>query len=204
MEQAVDVGYYSREFYVDFLFVARGTVPVRIRNFSSSCPCTAVAMEKTIYYPGQKGIVTAVYKYAAQSEEPSVQTVEVLTDRSARAILLKIVPKRSGTGIWAERPDLRWIGGQDRAPLSFLVEIAPSLRDRTLLVALVGGDGDWRAQTEALTPPGRHRVTVTPVKVHPRAAALRLGLGAGTAETTAAASVATTTLRLLPNEPDPP
>ncbi len=157
--RVVEVGYYPREFFVDFLFEARGKGAVSIRNFSSTCPCTTVAAERTVYYPGQKGLVAVIYSYRGDSA-PDVQVVRVTTDQSPRPQLLQILPRRPDGGLWVERQELRWAGAPSRLAQQVQVEVAPELQGRTPIVELKSTG--WQASVEPLEPAGRFRITVQP------------------------------------------
>lgn len=185
IEHRVEVGYYPRPFVLDFLFRVTGDAPVTIRNFSTSCPCTTVAMERTNYFPGQTGVITALYDYRG-GETLEVQIVEVRTNRSARPQLLRIVPHRATVGLWAERDELRWLGGAHQRSQSFDVEIAPQSQERAPRV-MVDGAG-WTTTIAPLEPLGRYRVTVTPLEDHPPAAELIVRLADPAPETTSGAT----------------
>ena len=161
-ERVLEVGYYRREYFLEFLFTTEGAGAVRIKNFSSSCPCTTIAMEKTSYYPGEKGMVAAVYDYAGEVAEPPVQIVHVLTDRAPQPILLRVVPRRSATGIWVERKELRWIGNQPRQPQAVEVEVAPEFAELALVAETTSSRDQWTVQVERLASKGRHRLLITP------------------------------------------
>jgi hypothetical protein len=170
-EQVVMAGFLPRPFIVDFVFTVEGDSPVTLGNFSTSCPCTSVALERRHYYPGQKGVITSLYEYRGQ-ENPEVQVIEVWTEGARRPQLLRIVPQRPAGSIWAERSAVRWLAGNIRDPQSFDVEVATVRADEPPRVEVTSSA--WRAELHRTEVAGRFRITVTPMHDAPPAAQLVL------------------------------
>lgn len=158
--RTVDVGYYPRDFFIDFLFEARGEGAVSIRSSTSTCPCTTVATDRTVYYPGQKGVIAVIYGYRGGPGAPEPQGVRVATDRSPQAQTLQIIPRQTATGLWVDRHELRWTGAAAQSAQPIEVEVSPTLAGRIPIVDLpVAG---WKASVDAMEPTGKYRITIQP------------------------------------------
>lgn len=180
--RTVDVGFYPRDFFIDFLFEARGEGAVSIRSSTSTCPCTTVATDRTVYYPGQKGIIAVIYGYRGGPAVPETQVVRVFTDRAPHPQVLKVIPQPAASGLWVERHELHWTGTPTGSAQRVDVELSPALADRTPIVGLpVSG---WKATVEPLEPAGKFRITIEPTSDRPPRASARIQLTPSTAAAT--------------------
>lgn len=69
----------AREVEVAFPFVNRGKTPVRLLDVRSSCGCTAIAMDKERWEPGESGTLRVKYQIAGKAGH-QVATLTVSTD----------------------------------------------------------------------------------------------------------------------------
>jgi|GEM_PF-4875697 len=196
----VDVGYYPRDFFVDFLFEVRGDAPVTIRSSSSTCPCTTVASDKTTYYPGQKGVIGAVYSYRGNTA-PEMQPVRVLTDRSPHAQVLTVIPRQATNGLWVERHELHWAGAPAQLAQKVEIEVSPELQGQTPVVELAVTS--WRATVEPIEPTGRFRLTIQPLSDRAPAAQAIVHLSPGSDEGKTPYPNPQVTIDLFPAAPPP-
>lgn len=167
VDRTVDVGFFPRDFFVDFLFQAHGDGAVSIRSSTSTCPCTTVATDRTVYYPGQKGVIAVIYGYRGGPAAPETQVVRVFTDRAPHPQVLKVIPQPAASGLWVERHELHWTGTPAQSAQSLDVELSPALASRTPIVELpVSG---WKATVGPLEPAGKFRIAIQPTTDHPLA-----------------------------------
>jgi len=77
IRQELELGQESAE--AEFRFENSGKYPVVIRDTSSSCGCTTAKLERTTYYPGDKGVILAHFDVGDRTGTRR-NTVRVVTD----------------------------------------------------------------------------------------------------------------------------
>lgn len=195
-ERVVEVGFLPRPFVVDFVFTTGGDQPVTIRNFTTSCPCTSVALDRKNFFPGQKGVITLLYDYRG-GEAPEVQVIEVWTDRTERPQHLRIVPQTIEGRLWVERRELRWLSVAEHRPQTFDVEVAAGDGEQVPRIAVTSSA--WNASIAPADRPGRYRITVVPTVDDAPAAQLLVQLDGPThAKTPGTSGPAAITVELRP------
>lgn len=93
LEQTVQTKIDQDVVDVDYSFVNVGDVPVVITGFHTSCGCTAVALDKKRYLPGESGIVKVVFSVG---DRTGVQVTDIVvkTDFSRKdSVNLKLTVK---------------------------------------------------------------------------------------------------------------
>lgn len=75
-----EADFADEEIIADYEFTNTGQYSVKIVSVSTSCGCTTVKLDKDVYEPGEKGKITAIFKFndriGLQSELIKVETME--------------------------------------------------------------------------------------------------------------------------------
>lgn len=156
VEPRAEPGQETIEF--GFPFENRGDRPVTILSVESSCGCTAAALEKRTYQPGEGGEIRATFTPGARVglQEKSIR---VRTDASPESVELRMrveIPV-----VFEVTPRVvYWNKGEKPEPKRVEVRLNPSAR---LVVAKVAADAPgWQVAWSRIEDSNRYEVTVRP------------------------------------------
>jgi hypothetical protein len=149
----------------EFRFTNSGAAPVTIVSVRPSCSCTTARLEKTVYQPGESGVIAATFTIGDRAGEQR-KTIVVRTDDAQHPtdtllMLVHLPPQLEITP-----RVLAWGPGQPREPRAVDIILPEGLRtsvDGASIVSAKGGafacelvtveEGRrWRLQ---ITPPSR-------------------------------------------------
>lgn len=144
---------------VAFSFRNNGARAATIRSIQTDCDCLAAQSDKSVYQPGEAGLVTARFtvgdRYGLYQ-----RTVTVLTDDGPpqRLTVSIEVPEPAV----AEPRDLLWPLGTPAAERSVDFRVAAGLRIE--FSETFATNGAFRVRLESIEPGRLYRVHVTPVR----------------------------------------
>lgn len=129
-----------------FRFENTGTYPVTIRSTSSSCGCTTAQLDKKLYYPGDKGEITAHFKVGNRTG-PVRNTIQVVTNDPQTPSTSLVYAAEIPALVTITPRLLRWKAGAETAPQVVRVQLHPEAE-----IELKGVDVDNENFTANLLP----------------------------------------------------
>lgn len=176
-----------------FRFVNTGANTVRVVDVKPSCGCTTTALEKTLYAPGEAGLIPVKFEVEALVGR-AVRTIAVTTDESEEngyTLSLDVTV----TEWFSLSPRLLfWRPNEEPAPKEFIVRLA---NDQVRLTGVEVSAESFRAAVKETDDPRRVAITVTPLTRTPGASAeLTLTFAVGSQARTLQRKLS---LRILPD-----
>ncbi len=157
IHQDLELG--QTEATAEFLFENKGSYPVVIRSTSSSCGCTTAKLDRTTYYPGDKGTILAHFDVGSRTGERR-NTVRVLTNDPAKPSTELTFSVTIPTLVTMTPRLVHWRMGEDPEEKTVKITIHP---DADLEVKGVEVDEEaFQAELVKSEKPGEFEVRLTP------------------------------------------
>jgi hypothetical protein len=144
-----EAGAGQASYTTEFAFENAGDRPVTIESVRTSCGCTAAELEKTVYRPGEAGVIAATFSFGSRTGR-QVKHITVRTDAPgspATTLTMRVTIPR----VLAMQPrSLVWRAGNAAGPRRMEIEV---LAGEVQTLALAGGRiGGYTAPRSASTP----------------------------------------------------
>lgn len=92
----------EESFRGEFRFVNQGESAVRIGQVRSTCGCTVPQLEKSVYEPGESGVIAAIFTYGQRTGRQQ-KTITVPTDAGTHHLFLEVaIPQK-----WTVEPRIQ-------------------------------------------------------------------------------------------------
>lgn len=159
VRQELTLGQESAE--AEFRFENAGNYPVVIRNVSSSCGCTTAKLERTVYYPGDKGVILTQFDVGDRTGTRR-NTVRVVTDDPTAPsttltfsveipVLIEISPRL-----------VHWRVGDEGSPKTIKVQVNPDAPFEITGIDTERDSNDFEIELANGGETGEYEVRVTP------------------------------------------
>lgn len=157
IHQDLELGQATAE--AEFHFENKGTYPVVIRSTSSSCGCTTAKLERSTYYPGDKGTILTHFDVGGRTGERR-NTVRVLTDDPTAPSTTLTFSVDIPSLVTISPRLVHWRTGESPEEKSVHINVNP---DAELEVTGIKVDqGDYKATLVKGEKPGEFEVRITP------------------------------------------
>lgn len=144
---------------VAFSFRNAGDAPINIRQIQTNCDCLEARTDKTIYLPGEAGLVAARF-VVGERTGPHERTITVVTDDSPTPKKLTVRVEVPAPVVTAPR-SLEWRIGAEPREQAAILEVAAGLTIR--FTETYASNDTVAASLETIEEGRRYRVLVTPL-----------------------------------------
>jgi hypothetical protein len=149
----------DKEAVAHFKYRNTGDNTVHFKNVRTSCECTAAKPRKDDVAPGEKGEITATFKFGDRTGFQQ-KTVIVETDdpaQSSAVLTLKaVVPE----ALQIRPIFVYWEGGNDTKPKTIMVRASKDFPVKELKVS--SSNPDFRTKVETGRAPGEFKIQIEP------------------------------------------
>lgn len=149
----------QRTLQVAFSFRNAGDAPVNIRRIQTNCDCLEARTDKTIYLPGEAGLVAARF-VVGERTGPHERTITVVTDDSPTPKKLTVRVEVPAPVLPAPR-SLEWRIGEEPREQAAILEVAAGLTVR--FTETHASNDHVAARLETIEEGRRYRLLVTPL-----------------------------------------
>ncbi len=160
------------EAIANFKFQNKGDKPVKITAVRTSCGCTAAASKKDDLAPGEKGEITATFKFGGRTGVQQ-KTITVETDDAAQPstnLLLKAVIAQP---VEIQPVLLYWESGEALKPKT--IKFKANKDVSITKVDVTSSTPEFTSKVEKGSAPGEYNITVVPKDTsHPANATLTI------------------------------
>ena len=143
----------------NFKYANKGTKPIKITSVKSSCGCTVAASQKDEIAPGEKGEVTANFKFGGRTGLQQ-KAITVTTDDPAQPTINLMLKANIPLALEIKPNFVYWENGEAPKPKTINVKAGKDVTVTKLDVTSSGPE--FTTKVDKGSAPGEFKVQVTP------------------------------------------